>query len=150
MNAEQGSLTGDSNVFISKISADGTKLIYSTYLGGTGTDIGTGIGVDSSGNALVTGWTESKDFPVANAYQGQYSSKTLAYNAFVTKLNAAGNALVFSTYLGGDTTDQANGIAVDSSGNAYITGGTDSSGTFRPPPASSKAEPIRVGRASFS
>ena len=127
VNAEQGSLTGDSNVFISKISADGTKLIYSTYLGGTGTDIGTGIGVDSSGNALVTGWTESKDFPVANAYQGQYSSKTLAYNAFVTKLNPAGNALVFSTYLGGDTTDQANGIAVDSSGNAYITGGTDSS-----------------------
>jgi uncharacterized protein (TIGR03437 family) len=127
VNPEQGSLTGYSNVFISKISADGTKLIYSTYLGGTGTDIGTGIAVDSSGNALVTGWTESKDFPVANAYQSQYSSKTLAYNAFVTKLNAAGNALVFSTYLGGDTTDQANGIAVDSSGNAYITGGTDSS-----------------------
>ena len=127
VNAEQGSLAGYSNVFISKISADGTKLIYSTYLGGTGTDIGTGIAVDSSGNVLVTGWTESKDFPVANAYQNRYSSKTLAYNAFVTKLNAAGNALVFSTYLGGDTTDQANGIAVDSSGNAYITGGTDSS-----------------------
>jgi uncharacterized protein (TIGR03437 family) len=127
VNPEQGTLNGNSNVFISKLSADGSKLIYSTYLGGSNSDIGIGIAVDSAGNALVTGWTDSKDFPVANAYQGQYSSKILSYNAFVTKLNAAGNTLVFSTYLGGDTTDQANAIAVDGSGNAYVTGGTDSS-----------------------
>lgn len=127
VNAEQGQQNGSLNAFIAKISADGTKLIYSTYLGGSATDIGTSIAVDSNGNALVTGWTESKDFPVSNAYQSQYSSKSLAYNAFVTKLNAAGNALIFSTYLGGDTDDQANGIAVDSSGSAYITGGTTSS-----------------------
>jgi uncharacterized protein (TIGR03437 family) len=127
VNAEQGTLAGSSNAFVSKISADGTKLIYSTYLGGTGTDIGTGIAVDAGGNAFVTGWTNSKNFPVANAFQSQYASKNLGYSAFVTKLNAAGSALVFSTYLGGDSTDQANGIAVDSGGNAYITGGTVSS-----------------------
>jgi uncharacterized protein (TIGR03437 family) len=126
VNAEQGKLTGSSNVFVSKLSADGSQLIYSTFLGGTNTDIATGIAVDSAGNALVTGWTESTDFPVLNAYQGQYSSKILSYNSFVTKLNPAGNGLVFSTYLGGDTTDTANGIAVDATGSAYITGGTDS------------------------
>lgn len=127
VNAEQTTLAGYSNVFVSKISADGSTLLYSTFLGGTGPDIGVGIAVDSAGDAFVTGWTQSKDFPVVNAYQSQYASKILSYNAFVTKLNPAGNALVFSTYLGGDATDQANGIAVDASGNAYITGGTDSS-----------------------
>jgi hypothetical protein len=85
-------------------------LSYSTYLGGSGEDLGNGIAVDSSGNAYVTGRTTSTNFPTANALYAANGG-----DAFVAKLNAAGSALVYSTYLGGSGDDGGNGIAVDSS-----------------------------------
>ncbi|MEP7289163.1 MAG: SBBP repeat-containing protein [Chloroflexota bacterium] len=111
------------NAFVTKLNAAGSALVYSTYLGGNGFDVGKGIAVDSSGNAYVTGYTYSTNFPTANAFQIANSGGD---DAFVTKLNAAGSALVYSTYLGGTGNDEGNGIAVDSSGNAYVTGYTSS------------------------
>jgi len=99
-------------------------LIYSTYLGGSGDDTGYGIAVDSAGNAYVTGYTSSTDFPTMNPLQPTYGGG--AYDAFVAKINAEGSALVYSTYLGGSNDDQGNRIAVDSAGNAYVTGTTSS------------------------
>ncbi|MGH9510407.1 MAG: SBBP repeat-containing protein, partial [Terriglobales bacterium] len=98
-------------------------LSYSTYLGGSGGDAGFGIAVDSSGNAYVTGATNSTNFPTANPFQAALAG---SFDAFVTKLSAAGNALVYSTYLGGIDADIGFGIAVDASGNAYVTGRADS------------------------
>ena len=100
-------------------------LSYSTYIGGSDTDAGYGIAVDSSGNAYVTGSTWSINFPTASPFQA--SNGGIGYSdVFVTKLNASGSALVYSTYLGGGNSDIGYGIAVDSSGNAYVTGWTDS------------------------
>ncbi|TMI78000.1 MAG: hypothetical protein E6H04_13225 [Bacillati bacterium ANGP1] len=97
---------------------------YSTYLGGSGTDVGRGIAVDASGNAYVTGQTNSTDFPTTSeGFQRENRGDT---NAFVTKLNADGSNLVYSTYLGGSAidTDVGRAIAVDADGNAYVTGNT--------------------------
>lgn len=99
-------------------------LSYSTYLGGSGGDEGHAIAVDAAGNAYITGFTTSFDFPTAAPLQSMSAD---GLDAFVTKLNAAGTALIYSTYLGGDNTDIANGIAVDTAGNAYVTGLTLSS-----------------------
>lgn len=98
-------------------------LSYSTYLGGTGSDTGASIAVDSAGNAYVTGSTSSTDFPTSGVVQPVFGGFT---DVFVTKLNPTGSALVYSTYLGGSNVDQGFGIAVDSSGNAYVTGETSS------------------------
>jgi uncharacterized protein (TIGR03437 family) len=114
---------GDGCVFVSKVSADGSNLLYSTYLGGNGYDQGLAIAVDAAGDAFVTGSTTSSNFPTANALQGKNLGQS---NSFVTKLNPAGNALLFSTYLGGDQSDTGLGIAVDAAGNAYISGNTNS------------------------
>ena len=114
------------NAFVTKLNAAGSALVYSTYLGGSGGDSGSGIAVDSSGNAYVTGSTGSTNFPTANAFQAALATCCGYENAFVTKLNAAGSALVYSTYLGGSGGDWGSGIAVDSSGNAYVTGTTQS------------------------
>ena len=121
--------------FVTKLNAAGTDLVYSTYLGGGGTDVGRGIAVDGAGNAYVVGDTSSSDFPLMNPLQAANhsspcpggSSLSLCNEAFVVKLNAAGNTLIYSTYLGGTGDDQANAIAVDVAGNAYITGSTNSS-----------------------
>ena len=87
------------NAFVTKLNASRHALVYSTYLGGNGDDSATGIAVDSSGNAYVTGYTDSTNFPTtAGAFQTSYGG---GGNAFVTKLNASGTALVYSTYLGG-------------------------------------------------
>src|SRR5438552_3043225 len=108
----------------------GSALVYSAYLGGTGNDDGNGIAVDASGNAYVTGLTDSADCPTATAHQAANNSQCnvfcLVSDAFVAKLNAAGSALVYSTYLGGSVEDSGQGIAVDASGNAYVTGYTRS------------------------
>ena len=111
---------------MTKLNASGTALVYCTYLGGNGNDlIGNGIAVDGSGNAYVTGGTTSTNFPTtAGAFQTSLGG--CQYNAFVTKLNAGGTALVYSTYLGGNNYDDGTGIAVDGSGNAYVTGYTSS------------------------
>src|SRR6202020_622838 len=101
-------------------------LLYSTYLGGNGRDAASGIAVDSSGNAFVTGDTNSTTFPpTTGAFQ---TDLTANFNVFVTKLNAAGTALVYSTYLGGTgIEDIGKAIALDSNGDAYVTGLTYSS-----------------------
>jgi Bacterial Ig-like domain (group 3)/Beta-propeller repeat len=112
------------DAFVTKLNPTGSALVYSTYLGGSSGDEGNGIAVDSSGNAYVTGYTGSADFPTKNPLQPANAG---GEDAFVSKINAAGSALVYSTYLGGTGgTDVGNGIAVDSSRNAYVTGYTDS------------------------
>ena len=115
---------GGEDAFVTKLNAAGSALVYSTYLGGSGTDAGQGIAVDGAGNAYVTGYTSSTNFPTANPLQA--SNGGGGYDAFVTKLNAAGSALVYSTYLGGSGRRFGQGIAVDGSGNAYVTGSTSS------------------------
>ena len=112
---------GGVDAFVAKLGPGGNSLIYCTYLGGRGDDRAFGIAVDSSGDAYVTGWTASSAFPTAAPIQ---STMAGAKDAFVAKLNPAGNALIFSTYLGGSNTDSGNAIAVDAAGNAYIAGGT--------------------------
>jgi hypothetical protein len=117
-----------SNAFISKLSANGSVLLYSTYLGGTGAngDGGAGIAIDSQGDAFVTGFTASPDFPTVNPFQG--TLKSASTNAFVSELNPTASALLYSTYLGGTGAngDSGAGIAVDSSGSAYVAGSTSS------------------------
>ena len=123
-NAIQGTFGGgtpDGDAFVAKINAAGSALVYSTYLGGSDNDAGFDIAVDSAGSAHVTGSSSSTNFPVANAIQGTLNGTS---DAFVTKLNAAGSAFVYSTYLGGSNADSGNDIALDSSGNAYVAGGT--------------------------
>jgi len=120
------------DAFVAKYTPAGA-LAYVTYLGGSGDDCGDAITVDSSGNAYVTGFTTSTNFPTTQgAYQtkfGGLGSNGLSLDlgdAFVAKLNPAGTALVYSTYLGGSNDDVGTAIAVDSSGNAYVVGATDS------------------------
>ena len=119
------------DAFVTKINADGSALVYSTYLGGNKNDFGNGIAVDRAGKAYITGNTASTDFPTENPFQGTKSGNTIdiyssAIDAFATKLNATGSALVYSTYLGGSDLEIGNGIAVDREGKAYITGSTNS------------------------
>ncbi|MFC2160131.1 SBBP repeat-containing protein [Acidobacteriota bacterium] len=117
---------GGTDAFVTKLSPTGSSLVYSTYLGGSDTDSSNGIALDSSGNAYISGTTYSSDFPTKNPYQGSIGGGLFAVDAFVTKLSATGTSLVYSTYLGGSAVDQGRGIAVDSSGNAYVTGHTKS------------------------
>jgi hypothetical protein len=123
MNPFQPDLAGDTNVFVAKLNPTGSALVYSTYLGGSGTDYGNGIAVDSSGNAYVTGTTESTNFPTMNPLQPA-NATTNGQNAFVAKLDSTGSALIYSTYLGGSSGDEGLAIAADTWGNAYITGYT--------------------------
>jgi hypothetical protein len=118
---------GALDVFVAKLNPTGSALVYSTYLGGSGEDFGNAIAVDSSGNAYVTGATGSTDFPTVNPLQSTNAGGQNGWDAFVAKLNPTGSALVYSTYLGGGGLDDGNGIAVDSSGSAYVTGQTNSS-----------------------
>jgi hypothetical protein len=112
--------------FVTKLNATGTALVYSTYIGGGYDDVGLGIAVDGSGNAYVTGYTYSTNYDVTpGAFQTTKSTTNSSEtDVFVTKLNATGTALVYSTYIGGSNYDQGNAIAVDGSGNAYVTGFT--------------------------
>lgn len=118
----------DYDVVVTKLNAAGTGLVYSTYVGGASMDVSNGIALDSAGNAYIAGYTYSADFPVsAGAYQASTSG---GQDTFVTKLNPEGSALVYSTYVGGNATDYANGIAVDDNGCAYVAGYTNSSTSF--------------------
>lgn len=127
-NGGSSYLLGD--VFVAKLNPAGTALLWSTFLGGLGDEIGTSIAIDASGSAYVTGFTSSPDYPVHNPIQGSYGGGS--FDAFITKLNASGNALLWSTYLGGALTISGNdgdgcyGIAVDANGNTFVAGFTQS------------------------
>jgi beta-propeller repeat-containing protein len=130
----------DRDAFVVKVNAAGTALVYATYLGGANSDNSFGIAVDGSGNAYVCGATSSMEgtFPNGNGFASlpglpgfdqTYNGNAFDFesDAFVAKLNAAGTALLYTTYLGGAEDDGASGIAVDSAGNAYVIGTTGSS-----------------------
>src|SRR5205823_6554294 len=121
----QAAIGGGLDAFVFKLNTRGSQFThgYSTYLGGNGDDYGSGIAVDSAGNAYVTGATASTDFPTAVPFQATSGGGD---DAFVTKVNPTGSVLLYSTYLGGNGLDGGYGIAVDSAGNAYVTGATAS------------------------
>jgi hypothetical protein len=127
---ETGSGTFNTNAFISKINGSGGGLIYSTYIGGelpataAAQTTAFSIAIDGQGNAYVAGFTDSPEFPIVNGYQSIL--KSAAGNAFVSKLNSDGTALIYSTYLGGSSGDGAYGISVDASGHARVVGTTSS------------------------
>jgi hypothetical protein len=129
--AFQTTLRGGRSAFVTKLSSNGSSLRYSTFLAGSSGSDGAGIAVDTSGNAYVSGSTHSSDFPVtAGVVQHSFGGGTCGTganarpcnDAFVTKINPTGKGLVFSTFLGGADDDGANGIAIDTSGNVYVTG----------------------------
>ncbi len=116
-------LNGDFDVTLTKINPSGSTLVYSTYLGGSDFDSGSGLAVDSAGNAVVAGGTSSADWPTTPA---AYDKTFDNGDAYVTKLNPAGSALVFSTFVGGSAVDSFSGIVLDATGNAWLTGNTSS------------------------
>ena len=147
LNPAQAVKGGSFDAFIAKISSSGTKL-YATYLGGSGDDRATGIAVNSAGNAYVTGYTASTNFPTAVPLQLSNAGGT---DAFVAKLNSFGNGILYSTYLGGSANEDftsaatfSGNIVVDSVGNAYVTGYT-SSNNF---PTAAPVQAANAGGAS--
>ncbi|HXH48546.1 MAG TPA: alpha/beta fold hydrolase [Terriglobia bacterium] len=127
-NALQSSLGGTQDAFVSKLSPDGSSLVYSTYLGGSGLEAGRDVAVDAFGDAYVAGWTTSGDFPITTgAYQTACGDFFFCSDAFVTELGPLGNTEVYSTYLGGSGRDQIDSLGIDSSGDAYVAGFTESS-----------------------
>ena len=143
VNPNQGTYPGSFNGFVTKVSADGSSLLYSTYLGGNGSDTPVGIALNSSGDILVAGNTSSTNFPVANAYQatvGANQGGIFGNYGFLTNFSADGSYLIYSTYFGGDSNvpyncggtpcwgspfSAINGIVVDANGNAYLAGNTN-------------------------
>lgn len=143
VNPYQASYPGSFNGFLTKVSADGSSLLYSSYLGGNGSDLPAGIVIDSLGSVLVAGNTTSTNFPVANAYQATVSPNQgglFGNYGFLSKFSQDGSSLVYSTYLGGNSNVAYNcggtpcwpspysavsGVAVDSNGNAYAAGTTN-------------------------
>jgi hypothetical protein len=121
-----GNYPGCGSAVVTKISSSGRALVYSTYLGGTGGSSGSGIALDSEYSAYVTGWAGLYFPTTPDAFQ-TVCGGSCATNAFITKMSPDGSALVYSTYLGGSRNDYSDGIAVDSAGDAYIAGVTDSS-----------------------
>ena len=122
---------GNYDAFVAKINASGTAFLYAGFLGGTGSDEGASIAVDSAGNAYATGTTSSAEtsFPVTGGPDLTYNG---VVDAYVAKVNASGTAFVYCGYIGGSSVDNGNGIEVDSAGNAYVTGGTASDETSFP------------------
>ncbi len=118
-------MSGGYDTVITKLNATGSALLYSTYLGGIGSDVGNALDIDVSGNAYITGHTSSGDFPVTS---GAFdTSKSGIYDSYVFKLNAAGSAPVYSTYLGGTQDESGYDLRVDAAGNAFVAGFTNSS-----------------------
>ncbi len=108
-------------VFITKMNANGDDIIYSTFLGGSGSELGQEIVVDSEGNVYIVGLTNSTDYPVQNPFQIQNSG---LYDVFLTKLNSIGSSILYSTYLGGESNDHCSNIVLGDPGEIYLAGGT--------------------------
>jgi len=138
----QSANAGNFDVFVTKINALGTATVYSTFLGGSGDDRGLGIAVDSAGNAYVAGVTSSVTFPGVGGGSIQPVNAG-GSDAFVMKINPAGTAIVYATFLGGSDLDEGRGIAVDSAGSAYVAGSTAST-TF-PGVNGSSLQPANAG-----
>ena len=118
-------LRGPSDCYITKIHPDGTSILYTTYIGGGGSETCSSLTVDNQGNVYAAGTTTSNDFPVtAGAVQTKYAGGD--FDGFVLKLNNAGTGLMYSTFIGGSGPDVLNAIAIDGSGNAYVAGTTNS------------------------
>ena len=127
LGAVQSAYGGAGDAFVTKVNPAGTGLVYSTYVGGTGIEIGNGVGLDPAGHAYVTGETRSTDFPaMAGAFDTNLDG---ASDAFLAKLDLTGSSFVYSTYLGGTSTDLGHDVVVDALLNAHVTGQT-SSGDF--------------------
>ena len=138
VNAYQSMLSGSEDAFLAKFPADGSSISFSTYLGGSATAYGKGVAVDSQGEAVIAGITQSTDFPIVNAFQSSISSDQFGdwgEYGFITKFAADGQSLVYSSYLGGSNLSVSSGagyfpqtdimgLVVDSLGNAYVTGFT--------------------------
>jgi hypothetical protein len=140
-DAFQPAPASDANAeaFVSKFKPDGSAFVYSTFLGGTGSDSGFGIVADSAGQAYVAGTTSSTDFPVFHAFQENYGGGP--YDAFITKFTADGKAVRYSSYLGGSGLDASGGVALDQLGNAYVVGHTASTDF----PTAKPLQPDNVG-----
>lgn len=138
----QSKAPNGSNAFVAKLSKDGSKLIYSTYVGGNADDESYGISIDAKGSAYLTGVTDSLDFPQLKAYQ---NNKNGASDAFVAKLNPTGADLAYSTYFGGAGEDWGLSLAVDNTENVYLTGTTSSTNL---PATAGAPQPVYAGGAS--
>jgi hypothetical protein len=138
VNALQPNLAGELDAFIARFDPSGAAL-FSTYLGGTKIDEGIAVAVDRSGNTFVTGFTRSPNFPLASGLQLNLGGSD---DCFVTKISPTGSAIIYSTYLGGSGSDLGRGIAVDSAGTVYVTGGT-ASPDFRTTPGA--LQPVKSG-----
>jgi hypothetical protein len=126
---QTGYAGGALDAFVTKLNPTGSALVYSTYLGGSGTDYAYSIAVDATGNAYIGGYTNNGVTPFPTTFGAYQTIFGGSYDVFVTKLNAAGNGLVYSTFLGGTGDDRSgNGIAVDAAGNAYVCGFTNNGG----------------------
>src|SRR5262249_28410153 len=126
--AFQTGLAGRSDAFVTKLNPSGSGLVYSTYLGGRDFESGTGIAVNSSGNAHVVGVTNSFNFPMAGTPGPAFGVLFALRSAFVTKLLPDGSGLVYSTYLGNINFTNGAGIALDGPGNAWVVGDTNDPG----------------------
>lgn len=129
---------GNGDAFVTKITPDGSKLVYSTFLGGSDADGGSGIAADKVGAAYVTGFTNSSDFPVVNALQPRQAG---GGDAFVAKIAADGASLTYSTYVGGKSQESGAAVAIDGAGSAYVIGTTASSDL----PVSQALQPVFNG-----
>ena len=118
-----GTASGGGDAFVTKYSPDGSQMVFSAYLGGSGSDFARGIGVDAAGRVFVSGTTDSANFPVTGGFQTQLGGKT---DAFVVRLSSTGQTLEYGTYLGGAESDGGTRLALDDDGNAYLTGYTGS------------------------
>ena len=119
----QSSMTGSDDAFIAELNPSGSQVLFATFLGGSTSQVATGVGIDSSGNIYAAGYTRSSDFPTKNAAIGTFPGVG-GLSGWVAKFNNTGSTLLYSTFLGGSAQNQIDALAVDSAGNAYVTGGT--------------------------
>ena len=129
VNPLQPQLGGDYDAFVTRLSPAGSAFTFSTYLGGSSTDVAWDLALDIQGSIYISGLTQSADFPVVRPLSSEFGSGVNG-DAFVTKLSAGGSSVLYSTFLGGDWLDIGRGLAVDAAGSAYITGSTFTPGDF--------------------